>query len=101
MAGLLAIFAEFEREILRERVNAAPGMGDHRRSPTGEMRCAISMRQVRARRRLPGGWGSAEPRYDGFSAKRRGPILCKIGTVTSQWRLMCGYGMLREILTIH
>jgi hypothetical protein len=79
-------YASASRRGLSKPANAAPGMGDHRRSPTGEMRCAISIQQVRARRRLPGGWGSAEPQYDGFSAKRRCPISCKIGTVTNQWR---------------
>src|ERR671925_1015787 len=70
MAGLLAIFAEFEREILRERVKA--GIAQARRRGHGMVvprlwgvmprPCSASPPPASAKRRLPGGWGSAEPR---------------------------------------
>ena len=70
MAGLLAIFAEFEREILRERVKAGiakpaaggHGMGVHRLWGIMRRKCSASRPQGSANRRLPGAWVSAEPR---------------------------------------
>ena len=73
MAGLLAIFAEFEREILRERVKA--GIAQARRRGTRHGRPPIvglceevqraSRPQASANRRLPSAWVSAELRYNG------------------------------------
>ena len=40
MAGLLAIFAEFEREILRERTRVDPDATN--RTPVREIRCLTS-----------------------------------------------------------
>ena len=70
MAGMLAVFAEFEREILRERVKA--GIAQARRRGTRHGRpptvahqadpCSSSLPQASANRPLPGGWASVEPR---------------------------------------
>jgi hypothetical protein len=74
MAGLLAVFAQFEREILRERVRAGlatPGktasawVDRQRRHGTPE-RFGSSIVLASAKPRSPGDWTSAGPRCAGF-----------------------------------
>jgi putative DNA-invertase from lambdoid prophage Rac len=56
MAGLLAVFAEFEREILRERVRAGLAQARQRGRPTRYESCTVP---ASARPRLPAGCRSA------------------------------------------
>lgn len=46
MAGMLSVFAEFEREILRERVKA----GIRRQEPEGDRSCVYRRRRKRRRK---------------------------------------------------
>ena len=65
MAGMLAIFAEFEREILRERVRAGIAKARKEGRPHGRTRTAslkadevLRLKAERlSRRRSRGGWG--------------------------------------------
>jgi putative DNA-invertase from lambdoid prophage Rac len=70
MAGLLAIFAQFEREILRERVKAgiaqavamANGMAGRRVLPTARLTCSGSQPQASVSRPSLASWASVGPR---------------------------------------
>ena len=70
-------------------------MGDHRRLPTGPMRCGNSMPKASVNRPLPGNWGSAEPQCDGSSAK----LQCRF--LTRKWRTIYGYKGLTGMLTVN
>jgi hypothetical protein len=69
LAGMLAVFAEFEREILRERVKAGIGKPGDAGSGTGGRRlsritprpCGNSLPQASVKRRLPNAWGAVAP----------------------------------------
>jgi DNA invertase Pin-like site-specific DNA recombinase len=79
LAGMLAVFAEFEREILRELVkaalrkpgNAASGMDGHRPWPIMPIPRGNSLPQAIANRRLPDAWASVEPRCNASLVQRR------------------------------
>jgi DNA invertase Pin-like site-specific DNA recombinase len=67
---MLAVFTDFEREILRERVKAgiaqARGRGKRHGRPPTVVHHADTVRQLfaqaSANRQLPGGWASVGPR---------------------------------------
>ena len=74
MAGLLAVFAEFEREILRERVRAglahagatANALGRPIQPDSNAARCENCIVPVSAKPRSPAVCGSAAPRFAAF-----------------------------------
>ena len=76
MAGLLAVFAEFEREILRERVRAGLAHARQNGKKLGRPATAAAARAksgnytalASANPRSPADWRSAAPPFAGFWA---------------------------------
>ena len=74
MAGLLAVFAEFEREILRDRTRAGLAharqngkrLGSPQRQPLTRPRSGNYTAQASANPKSPGDWTSAGLRYAAF-----------------------------------